>query len=79
MTQVITDEEVVALAQALIRGQGPSTEAEITRLVQWAAKACIMNQIVALVLKGKLLVNTRDNPDDITLQLAPIEATVVGQ
>lgn len=70
MTQVITDEEFVILAEALIRGQGPSSEAEITRVVQWAAKARIMNQLVALILDGKLLVNTRDNPEDITIGLA---------
>ena len=70
MTQMISDEEIDTLAVALIKSQGPSTEAEIMRLVKWASTARTMNHLVNLILDGEVRPNTRDNADDITIGLA---------
>jgi hypothetical protein len=59
-----TEQEIQNLAMTVLKGSGPSTEAELLRFVRWCEGAVVDAGLVRLAALGKMTVKLAEIPED---------------
>lgn len=53
---ILTDDEVIRLAESIGRGKGEFTEEELTTVMMWAKRIRIGDALLGMVLSGRVLI-----------------------